>query len=165
MGTKTQLILAISFSVIIAITLLGVLFAFLWLDETRKSITNPENEETVEVVVYFGREGTEEIFPVTRSLSSREEIERKTLEELLKGVQRDEENYFSSINSGVEIQQFRIENKTAFADFTEKLDEGVAGSARVFAIREQIEKTLTQFETINEVIISINGRVNDILQP
>lgn len=33
------------------------------------------------------------------------------------------------------------------------------------AIREQIEKTLLQFETIDDVVISINGETEEVLQP
>jgi spore germination protein GerM len=35
----------------------------------------------------------------------------------------------------------------------------------VMAIREQIEKTLLQFETIDDVVISINGETEEVLQP
>jgi len=35
---------------------------------------------------------------------------------------------------------------------------------RVSAIRAQITETLKQFETVNEVIVSIDSRVEDILQ-
>jgi spore germination protein GerM len=33
------------------------------------------------------------------------------------------------------------------------------------AIRNQIERTLLQFDDINEVVISINGESEEILQP
>jgi len=35
----------------------------------------------------------------------------------------------------------------------------------VAAIRAQIRETLKQFPTVDEVIISIDGRTEDILQP
>jgi len=45
------------------------------------------------------------------------------------------------------------------------LEEAVGGSCRVTAIRSQIEQTLKQFSTVQSVIISIDNRTEDILQP
>jgi len=45
------------------------------------------------------------------------------------------------------------------------LEFQVGGSCRVSAIRAEIIQTLKQFSTIKEVIISINNRTEDILQP
>ena len=53
----------------------------------------------------------------------------------------------------------------AVVDFDKTLEQGVGGSCRVTAIRAQIEKTLQQFLEIDEVVISIDGRAGDILQP
>jgi len=41
----------------------------------------------------------------------------------------------------------------------------VAGSCRVGAIRAQIEETLKQFPTVQNVIISVNGNTENILEP
>ena len=51
------------------------------------------------------------------------------------------------------------------ADFATTLDRGVGGSCRVAAIREQITRTLKQFPEVRDVVISVNGRTEDILQP
>jgi spore germination protein GerM len=51
------------------------------------------------------------------------------------------------------------------ADFNERLEYQVGGSCRVSAIRAQISETLKQFPTIKDVIILINGRKEDVLQP
>ncbi|MFH1582463.1 MAG: GerMN domain-containing protein, partial [bacterium] len=66
---------------------------------------------------------------------------------------------------GVEINSLSIINGVARADFNEQLEYQAGGSCRVGAIRAQITETLKQFPTVNEVIISINGRIEDILQP
>ncbi|PIP22172.1 MAG: hypothetical protein COX38_02115, partial [Candidatus Nealsonbacteria bacterium CG23_combo_of_CG06-09_8_20_14_all_39_25] len=47
----------------------------------------------------------------------------------------------------------------------EQLEFQVGGSCKVSAIRAQITQTLKQFPTVDEVVISINGRTEDILQP
>lgn len=107
------------------------------------------------------------VFAVDRQVAKTEAVARAALEELLKGPTESEKNagFFTSINSGVEIQSLKIENSTAYADFDEQLEFQVGGSCRVSAIRAQIEQTLKQFSTVKNVVISINGRTEDILQP
>lgn len=123
------------------------------------------------VYVYFSTDKTGEdcqtVFPVTRYASSTPEIARVTLEELLRGPStlEKQQGYQSSINPGVSIRKLTIQNGVARVDFDKQLEEAVGGSCRVSVIRSQITKTLMQFSTIKEVIISIDGRTEDILQP
>ncbi|MCK5044890.1 GerMN domain-containing protein [Candidatus Parcubacteria bacterium] len=86
---------------------------------------------------------------------------------LLRGATQEETNqgFVSNISSGVRIQSLNIENGVAKIDFNEQLEFQVGGSCRVTAIRAQITETLKQFSTVDSVIISINGRTEDILQP
>jgi spore germination protein GerM len=72
--------------------------------------------------------------------------------------------YVSSIPAGVRLNSIRVENGTAFADFSSELNQG-GGSCLVTAIRAQIEKTLEQFSTVNKVEISVAGDTDDVLQP
>ena len=58
-----------------------------------------------------------------------------------------------------------IADETAKVDFDETMEKGMGGSCRVSAIRAQITETLKQFSTVKDVIISVNGRTEDILQP
>jgi len=46
-----------------------------------------------------------------------------------------------------------------------QIEYQMGGSCRVSAIRSQITQNLLQFPTIKNVIISVNGRTEDILQP
>jgi hypothetical protein len=94
-------------------------------------------------------------------------VARATLEALLRGATQEEINqgFVSNINSGVRIQNLTIENSIAKVDFDEQLEFQVGGSCRVAAIRSQITETLKQFPTVDSVIISINDRTEDILQP
>ncbi|HOF45077.1 MAG TPA: GerMN domain-containing protein, partial [Candidatus Pacearchaeota archaeon] len=89
------------------------------------------------------------------------------INQLLNGPTEDESErgIFSMINPGTVVYDLTIEDGVAIVDFNEKLQEGVAGSASVMAIRNQIERTLLQFDDINEVVISINGESEEILQP
>lgn len=134
--------------------------------------------ETLEIKVYFGNNQIvarqdspdytcEKVLAVNRIIPKTEAVARAALEELLEGpaASEKEQGFFTSINSGVKIQKLIIENGTANVDFDEQLEKGVGGSCKVAAIRAQITQTLRQFSTVKNVIISINGRTEDILQP
>ncbi len=136
-----------------------------------KQVVSPG--DTMKVQVYFnnGRMDPEfscnKVFPVEREIIKTEAMARATLEELLKGTSEKEESegFFTSINPGVKIQKLTIGNGVAKVDFDERLEFQMGGSCRVAAIRAEITETLKQFPTVKNVIISINGRTEDILQP
>ena len=50
-------------------------------------------------------------------------------------------------------------------DFSRELNDGVAGSCKVMAIRSQITQTLKQFSEIKGVVISVDGEAEEVLQP
>jgi len=104
---------------------------------------------------------------VERQVPKTLEVVKTAIEALLRGATQEEINqgFVSNINSGVRIQSLIIENGIAKIDFDEQLEFQVGGSCRVVAIRAQITETLKQFPTVDSVIISINGRTEDILQP
>jgi hypothetical protein len=126
------------------------------------------------IKVFFGNNNLDpemscnKVFETQREIVKIEAIGSAAINELLKGPTDSEKSvgYFTTINSGVKLLGLSIDkNGTAFADFDEQLEYQVGGSCRVGAIRAQIEKTLKQFSTIENVVISINGRTEDILQP
>ncbi|HUV81024.1 MAG TPA: GerMN domain-containing protein [Patescibacteria group bacterium] len=129
--------------------------------------------ETMTIKAYFNNDRLDpefscnKVFPVEREIPETQAVARAALEELLKGPTEEEKSagFFTSINPGVKIQKLSIENGTLKVDFDEQLEFQVGGSCRVSAIRAQITQTLKQFSTVNEVIISVNGRTEDILQP
>lgn len=136
--------------------------------------TNTNAEETMTVKVFFGNSklnpeilDCQKNFSAERTIPKTLAVGRAALEQLLAGPTDKEkaEGYFTSINSGVVIQSLTIENGVAKVDFNEQLEYQVGGSCRVAAIASQIRETLKQFPTVNDVIISINGRTEDILQP
>lgn len=88
-----------------------------------------------------------------------------SLVELLKGVAPWEKGATNEIPTGVNINSVKIQGDTVYADFSSELDQGVAGSCRVQGIRAQITDTLKQFLGVNNVVISINGKTEGILQP
>ncbi|MDD5750630.1 MAG: GerMN domain-containing protein [Candidatus Pacebacteria bacterium] len=108
------------------------------------------------------------VFPLDRAIAATQAPARAALELLLAGNLTDEEKadgFGTSINPGVRIQGLAIEDGTARVDFSGNLEEAVGGSCRVSAIRAQITQTLTQFPSVKDVVISVNGRIEDILQP
>lgn len=107
------------------------------------------------------------VYPVVRNVPKTVAVGRASLEELFKGVSESEKGngYFTNINEGVTIQSLSIENGVAKVNLSKELEEGVGGSCRVLSIRSQITETLKQFSTVDSVTISIDGRIEDILQP
>jgi hypothetical protein len=134
------------------------------------SCTEDDGSNTANVNIYFNNFGNDtdciEVFPLFRTVPKTNTI-NYTLQELLKGPSSLELSggYSTSIPQDVFINSINIENKIAYVDFDSKLQNEVGGSCRVSAIRSQITKTLLQFDNIDEVIISIDGRSEDILQP
>jgi hypothetical protein len=109
----------------------------------------------------------EMVYPIAREISKTEAVGRAALQELLKGPTAEEKNngFVTNINSGVKIQKLTIQDGVAKVDFNDRLEYQIGGACKVTAIRAQIEETLKQFSTVSKVIISINGRTEDILQP
>lgn len=130
--------------------------------------------ETMAIKVYFNNSKMDpevscnKVFPVERIVPKTEAIGTASMGELFKGPTQNEKDagYFTSLNEGVELQSLAIDFEgIAKADFNEQLGFQVGGSCRTAAIRAQITETLRQFPTVDEVVISIDGRTEDILQP
>lgn len=135
---------------------------------------NQPVEETMTVKVFFGNSildpevlDCSKNFSVERTIPKTLAVGRAALEELLKGPTEAEkaDGYFTSINPGVKIQKLTVEDGVAKVDFDKQLEFQVGGSCRVAAIASQIRETLKQFPTVNDVVISIDDRTEDILQP
>jgi hypothetical protein len=130
--------------------------------------------EATDVKLYFNNSNKdpksvscETTYPTTRRVAKTPAIATEALRELLRGVTGAETSlgFMTGLNPGVELLSLNIENGVAKADFNEALQKGVAGSCRVTAIRSQIENTLKQFPAVQSVIISVQGRSEDVLQP
>ena len=141
-------------------------------DELRIPVKFPARDEVSGVQVYFGHKdlddtNCENVKAVEHGIAPKQAPAAPTLVALLAGPAPDEiqDGFFTSIPKSVKIQSLEIKNGVAYADFSKELEEGVGGSCRVINIRSQIMKTLLQFPTITGVVISIDGRTEDILQP
>jgi hypothetical protein len=65
----------------------------------------------------------------------------------------------------VTLRKLTIVDGVATADFSEEMEAYGGGSLRVMLIRQQITQTLLQFSTVNQVVIAVEGRTEDVLQP
>jgi len=133
----------------------------------------------VSVKIYFNNTQLDpqiscsKVFAVERQLSdisadiTTSALARLTLEQLLLGPNKAEaeQGYFTSLPAKVVVKQLDIGQGLAKIDFGPSLEQGVGGSCRVSAIRSQITQTLSQFPGVSQVIISVEGRVEDALQP
>lgn len=130
-------------------------------------------QPTKVVEVYFGSmasAGEDECLkamPLERHVPETNALARAAVAELLKGptLQERQAGYFTSLPPDVTINRLAITDGVTEVDFSDTLERGVGGSCRVTAIRNQIIKTLKQFASVKDVVISINGRTEDILQP
>ena len=85
--------------------------------------------------------------------------------ELLEGPNDEEKSagFFTSINSGIKIPEITFSDGILTVDFASDLEVNMAGSCCVLFIRSQIVNTLKQFPEVKDVVISIAGRVDDVL--
>lgn len=143
-------------------------------DLIRMPLTFAEHE-TPRVEVYFSNItkdpellNCEVVYPVEREVSSSKELIIGSINHLLAGV-TDEEIVQGFVNNlpeeEIKIQGMKLGEGVMTIDFSEALNKGVAGACRVTAIRAQITETLKQFEGIDEVVISIDGETDTVLQP
>lgn len=135
------------------------------------STFDPKAGEKTSLKIFFGNSAQgaecEEVVPVIREVPKVTTVGRSAIEELLKGPTSIEKSqgFSTSLNTNVTVNSLTISNGIAKVDFDSQLNKRVAGSCRVGAIRAQIEETLKQFPTVQTVIISINGKTENILEP
>jgi spore germination protein GerM len=121
-----------------------------------------------EVSVFFARvlEQETQMAPAPRTVPA-ETPAAGALRALLQGPTPEEKarGLLTEIPPGTKLRKLTLQGGTARASFSAELDREVAGSSRVTAIRRQIELTLRQFSEVDEVVIEVDGRVEDVLQP
>ncbi|MBP9771156.1 GerMN domain-containing protein [Candidatus Gracilibacteria bacterium] len=141
-------------------------------------LTQPSKETSVStmiVKVYFNNPEIDpnwdfecsNVLAVERTIPKTESVAAAALTELLKGPTDAEKakGYVSNINADVKIQGITIKDSVAKVDFNDQLQYQAGGSCKTSAIIAQITQTLKQFSSVKEVVISINGQTEDILQP
>ena len=106
------------------------------------------------------------VFRVSRKIPATVAIGTATLNELLTGPSRADlaAGYTTDIPLGSRLNSLRIENGVAYADFN-AVTEGVSGQCSDALRRAQISQTLMQFPSVSTVVISIDGKSNNIFVP
>ncbi len=131
------------------------------------------SENLMTVNVYFPDRNTpdqdyscKKVEPVAREIEKTESVASSALRELLKGPSEKEinEGFKTVIPEGSELLNLSITDGVAYADFNDILNK-TGGSCAVGMIRSQIESTLKQFSSVKEVVISVEGNVEEALQP
>lgn len=122
----------------------------------------------VELAVYFFLEGTATggngpfLVPVHREVPPTTGVARAALEQLLAGPTNDESTSVPAISStvpaGTELLGITISNSVATVDLSEEFESG-GGSASVLGRLAQLVFTLTQFPTVDSVVLEIEGEV------
>lgn len=131
--------------------------------------------EEPEVTIYFsnsiqdpGALECEKVYPVIRKVSGEQQRVIAAISALLAGPTEEEIElgYFSLIpEENVVVNHVAYDQGGLVVDFNQALQQGVAGSCTVQAIRSQIFETLRQFSDTDQVIITIDGQEDEILQP
>jgi hypothetical protein len=142
--------------------------------DTHKATANVTfPEKTQNITVFFGNsekviegEECESVYPVERMIVIGDAAEI-SMHELLKGPNALEtrSGYYTSLPANIPDPNITYEDDGTHFDFTDALEYQVGGSCRVGHINKQIQETYKEATTNEYVIISINGRTEDILQP
>ncbi len=99
-----------------------------------------------------------------RTVLKTENVAELALQELIMGPTSDWA--LTSLPTGTQLENIKVSNGVATVEFSSpNISAWSGGSCHVASLRAQIERTLTQFPTISEVIISVNGETEEILQP
>lgn len=128
----------------------------------------------MEIVVFFGNIKNDPAslncnttYKVSRQILSSDDKYLAVISELLKGPSEDEKalGFFTSINASTTLPHITFSKGVLALNFSANIENSVGGSCRVGVIRSQIENTFKQFPEVKEVVIAVNGRVDDVLQP
>ena len=142
-------------------------------DDQMSVPVNLISSEKMTVNVYFNNSKLdpeitcEKVFPVKREIPKTQAVARAALEELIKGPtdKEKQDGYSTTVDYETKIQSLVVDDKgIAKVDFNESFEPN-GGSCYVSILRHQVTETLKQFSTIKDVVISIDGRTEDILQP
>lgn len=108
------------------------------------------------------------VFPVAREIPFSDNILGGVLGVLFNGLTETEigQGFVNNLpQEGIQLLNMSLTTTTLTLDFNNVLGEGVSGVCRATAIRAQLTQTMSQFDIIDDVIISIEGETEDILQP
>ncbi len=137
-----------------------------------------QTSKTTTIKVYFSNEklnpnidDCNKVYPVTRKIPKTSAIAKAALEEMFRGVTKEEEaKGYGSIpaaeSNGI-LKSINVKNGAAYVNFTKLILEQMGnattscGGGQYFGM---IEKTLTQFPTIKKVYYAVEGDTNEFYE-
>ncbi len=138
---------------------------------TNATTTSPGAGERL-VSVYFLKTGASEkdcraVFALPRQVDDTPALGREALTALTAGPTDAEKSqgYYTSVNPDAKIISLIIEDGIATVNFNSALEKNSGGSCRAASIRAQITATLQQFPNVQAVVISVEGKTDEALQP
>ena len=121
------------------------------------------------VALFFPQDAANDIIfvMVRRNVDPRPSTAEAAIAALLEGPTAEEQasGLYSPIPEGTRLKSLSIAGGVARVDFDERMEQHQGGSVRVMAIRQMITRTLKQFPGVDDIIISVEGETEDILQP
>ena len=124
---------------------------------------------TRQVTIYLVRRvGSGEIYvAVSRQVPHTQAIGTAAIQALLAGpvIEERMQGLDSPIPDGTTLRSLRIVDGVAYADFDRRLLEHDGGAARAKSIARVVALTLEQFSTVREVVLSVEGRTEGVVQP
>jgi hypothetical protein len=143
-------------------------------------VLSPNDPDVMQVTLYFVL--GEQLQPIQRHVPRTLGVGAAALNELLWGppplnlagfetaIPTPEEvlNFFArepDWGPRVTLRGLNIRDGVATADFSQEMRAYAGGSLRVTLIRQQIEQTLRQFSTVQEVRIAVEGETEGVLEP
>lgn len=118
--------------------------------------------KSIDVKVYFLKldEKTEQLYlsPVTRKVSDKNII-TLSLETLIAGPSALEKSagYLSAVPPGLKVNKAAVKGRSAVVDFSGVIEEDAPGQILIKRL-QQIVYTATEFDGIDSIIITINGK-------
>jgi spore germination protein GerM len=128
--------------------------------QKEEGVLPPEKEKTVQVYFIKIDDRTEKVSlsPVQRKVVEKEQVQ-DALRELIEGPSGAEQRkgFVTALPGNLRLRSVQIKNKMAVLDFNAALGEGAGGTILLNRL-DQIVYTATQFQGIQRVEITINGR-------
>lgn len=147
----------------------------------RRTLRIAAPEETQLIKVAWVAPATGEVVMAERRVARTPQIASAALNELLWGPEPDDTSATSSLPSSDEVLAYSgrgadwgarvrllkltITDGAALVNLSPELRAYGGGSARVGLMRAQIEATVRQFPSVNQVIIAIDGETEGVLEP
>ncbi len=132
-------------------------------DDGNSSGAVKDNEASIYFIKMDDRSENMELYPVIRKIEGSSRLEG-AIRELIKGLSKKEKErgLLNAVPFDLKIRGIKVVNRTALIDFNSSIEKGASGNILLSRL-DQIVYTATQFEEIENIIITINGKRKETL--